>query len=253
MFAKITRLACLFALSVAAAGVSAAQETTPAKKDGAPAKSKRQAPAPSEEPRRSESELLGVLKSDDATRKDKADACRLLSLVGTAKSVPVLADLLGDEAMAHMARYALEPIPDPAVDTALREALGGGKIKGRLLVGVIGSVGVRRDVKAVDALAALLKDADPQVVRASAKALGRIGTNESVKALEAGLAEATPAQWPGYYEGLFRGADALAARGRTADALAIYARLSQPEAPPQVRDGAARKARLLSQEQGKGL
>ena len=47
-----------------------------------------------------------------------------------------------------MARYALEPIPDPSVDDALRDALG--KLKGRLLVGVIGSLGVRRDAKAVD-------------------------------------------------------------------------------------------------------
>ena len=47
-----------------------------------------------------------------------------------------------------MARYALETIPDPSVDDALRDALG--KLKGRPLLGVIGSLGVRRDAKAVD-------------------------------------------------------------------------------------------------------
>ncbi len=61
-----------------------------------------------------------------------------------------LAALLGDEKLAHMARYGLEPIPDPAVDDALRDALG--KLKGRPLVGVIGSIGVRRDTKAVEPL-----------------------------------------------------------------------------------------------------
>ena len=62
-----------------------------------------------------------------------------------------------------MARYGLEPIPDPAVDAALRDALG--KVKGRLLVGVIGSIGVRRDPKAVPALAKRLGDPIPRSCR----------------------------------------------------------------------------------------
>ena len=77
-----------------------------------------------------EAKLIAVLKSD-APLKDKADACRELSLVGTKESVAPLAAMLGDEKLSHLARYGLEPIPDPAVDEALRGALG--KLKGRLL------------------------------------------------------------------------------------------------------------------------
>jgi HEAT repeat protein len=198
----------------------------------------------------SEAELIAVLKSS-ASREEKASACRRLALVGTRESVPALAALLGDEALGHMARYALEPIPDVSVDAALREALG--KLEGRPLVGVIGSIGVRRDAKAVERLSDLLKDRDAQVVRAAARSLGRIGTDPAVKALESGLSAAAPATRSAFYEGLFRGADALAACGRSADALAIYGKLAQGEAPPQVRDGAARKAHLLSTEQAKGL
>jgi HEAT repeat protein len=197
-----------------------------------------------------EAELIALLKSN-ASREVKASACRRLSLVGTRESVPSLSALLGDEALGHMARYALEPIPDPSVDTALRDALR--ELKGRPLVGVIGSIGVRRDDESVDRLAGLLKDNDAEVVQAAAKALGRIGTDAAVKALESGLATATHANWPAFYEGLFRGADAMAARGRTAEALAIYGKLTRSEAPPQVRDGAARKARLLGQEPGQRL
>src|SRR5436305_1951267 len=90
--------------------------------------------------------LVAVLTSD-ATPGAKADACRRLAVVGTRDAVPALAALLGDDKLAHMARYALEPIPDPSVDAALREALG--KLQGRPLVGVIGSIGVRRDASAV--------------------------------------------------------------------------------------------------------
>lgn len=120
-----------------------------------------------------ENKLLEVLKSD-APQKDKVDACRQLGVIGTKDAVPVLAALLADEKLSHMARYALEPIPDPAVDDALRAALG--KLKGRQLVGVIGSIGVRRDAKAIDALAKLLKDPDADVAQAAARALGKIGT-----------------------------------------------------------------------------
>ena len=89
-----------------------------------------------------------------------------------------LAALLCNEELSHMARYGLEPIPDPAVDAALRDALE--KVKGRLLVGVIGSIGVRRDPKAVAPLVKRLDDPDSEVVQAAARALGRIGTLDAV-------------------------------------------------------------------------
>ena len=71
-------------------------------------------------------QLVGVLKSD-APHKEKVDACRVLGRIGTTEAVPVLAALLGDEKLSHMARYGLEPIPDRAVDDALRDALGNSK------------------------------------------------------------------------------------------------------------------------------
>ncbi len=127
-----------------------------------------------------EAQLIAVLKSD-ATQKEKADACRELARVATKQAVPALAALLGDEKLSHMARYALETIPDPSVDDALRDAMG--KLKGRPLMGVIGSLGVRRDAKAVDAMAKLLADADAELAQAAARALGQIGTPEAAKAL----------------------------------------------------------------------
>jgi HEAT repeat protein len=248
MSTKIIRFALPAALmmALAAATTSFAQDKTPAKE-----KAKSETPAaPIEEPKLSEADLIKILKSD-ATREEKSSACRRLSIVGTGEAIPTLAELLEDEALSHMARYALEPIRDPAVDAALREAIT--KVKGRLLVGVIGSIGVRRDTKAVETLTGLLKNGDPLVVGAAAKALGSIGNDGAVKALEQGLADAPPAHWPGYYEGLFRGADAMAGSGKTAEAVAIYGRLNQPECPPQVREGAARKARILTAAQGRGL
>ncbi len=192
-------------------------------------------------------QLVATLKSD-APHEQKADACRQLGLVGTKETVPVLAALLGDEKLAHMARYALEPMPDPAVDEAFRAALG--NLKGRPLVGVICSIGVRHDVKATALLAKRLQDADTDVAQAAARALGRLGTAEAAKALQGALSAAPAANRLAVCEGLFRCAAALAAQGRRDQALAIYDRLRGLPGPHQVRAGALAAAILTRQKDG---
>jgi len=192
-----------------------------------------------------EAELLDVLRSD-ATLQEKSAACRQLARIATKEAVPTLAALLSDEKLSHMARYALEGIRDPSVDDALRDALG--TVKGQPRLGVIGSLGARRDAKAVDALAGLLQDAD--AAQAAARALGNIGTPEAAKALEDALADATGGSQTAICEGLLRCAEALAADGQSAPSQAIYDRLRDlADAPSQVRAAALRGAILA---QGKG-
>lgn len=126
-----------------------------------------------------EAELLATLKSGTASRFDKSEACRQLAICATKASVPTLAALLPDPDLSHMARYALEPLQDPSVDEAFRDALG--KTTDRCRIGVIHSIGVRRDAKAVPALIALLPDPF------AASALARIGTPDAIAAIEKGL------------------------------------------------------------------
>jgi HEAT repeat protein len=191
----------------------------------------------------SEAKLIAILKSSDASQKARADACRELGRIGTKEAIAPLAALLCDEKLSHMARYGLEPIPDPAVDAALRDALG--KVKGRQLVGVIGSLGVRRDHKSVTPLIKYLEDPDPEVVQASARSLGRIGTVEASKALETNLSRTPEANRLAFYEGLFRCADTLRAQGQRDQARAIYEELKSDPSPPQVKAGATRAAETL--------
>ncbi len=195
-----------------------------------------------------EAKLIAILKSD-APRKAKADACRELSPIATAASVPVLADLLSNPELNHMARYALETIPGPAVDDALRAALG--KLNGRPLVGVIGSLGVRRDAQAVPPLSGLLRNADPDVAQAAARALGSIGNSAAAKALSEALADVSAANQVAFCEGLFRCAESLAASGEHQPAMALYDRLrGLSAAPQQVRAGALRGAVLTRGNDG---
>jgi HEAT repeat protein len=197
-----------------------------------------------------EAKLIAVLNSD-APQKDKADACRLLAIVGTKNAVAPLAALLDDEKLAHMARYGLEPNPDPSVNVALRDALG--KVKGLHLVGVIGSLGVRKDAAAVEPIGKLLCDKECVVKQAAARALGRIGTPEAAKAIDGALAGVDDCCKLAFCEGLLRAAEGLARSGNKDAAVAICDKLSKESVAPQVKLGAAKKARMLRQVPGKGL
>ncbi|NQV36062.1 MAG: DUF1080 domain-containing protein [Phycisphaeraceae bacterium] len=184
-----------------------------------------------------EETLITLLKSDASTR-EKADACRELSRVGTKQAVPALSQLLTDQTLSHMARYALEPIADPSVDAALRSALG--KLKGSQLVGVIDSLGVRKDTKAVESLAPFLTDADPAVVQAAARTLGGMG-GAALPVLENALTHGLIPSQPAVCEGLFRCAEAMP----DAEAVAIYDRVRLlPDLPFHIQVAAMRGAIL---------
>jgi len=197
-----------------------------------------------------EAKLIAVLTSD-ASQKEKVDACRQLSVIGTKDAVALLAALLADEKLSHMARYALEMIPDPAVDDALRDALT--KLKGRPLVGVIISIGVRRDAKAVPALGKMLRDPDADVAQAAARALGSIGDSAAAKTLQVALLNAPAANQLAFCEGLFRCAEVLAAKGQRDQAIAIYDRLRGLKEPHQARTGAVRGAIVARGKEGLSL
>ena len=180
--------------------------------------------------------LIAVLKAADASLKAKNDACRELSIIGSPQAIPVLTSLLADEKLGHMARYALETIADPAVDTALREAAG--KLKASLRIGAINSIGVRRDAKAVPLLTKLLKDPDKGAASAAIGALGKIATPQALTAL-AGCRKAPPAelQWA-IADASLDAAERLLKGGKSAGATAIYTELSDKAWPRQVRLGA---------------
>lgn len=198
-----------------------------------------------------QAELLAVLRSD-APFEEKSAACRELARVATKDAVPTLAKLLGDEKLSHMARYALEPIADPSVDEALRKALG--EVQGRPRLGVIGSLGARRDPQAVKPLAELLQGTDADTTRAAARALGRIGTPAAAQALEDALPDASDGNQLAICEGLLRCAEALVKADQKAAAQSIYDRLrALADAPPQVRAAGLRGAILVRGDDGTDL
>lgn len=149
-----------------------------------------------------EAKLLVVLQKPETAVWAKEFICKTLRQIGSEKCVPALAVLLTDEKLSHVARYGLQNSACPAAGDALLAALD--KVSGKLKVGVVTSLGVRRETKAVPQLAKFIVDADPQLSGAAIMALGNIGGAKCA----AILAEAKPA-------------DALIAR--RADAVAMCA------------------------------
>jgi len=178
-----------------------------------------------------EQKLIAVLKSD-GLEYDKDTACRRLAAIGTKAAVPALAALLSDEHLCDVARYGLETIPDPAVDETLRGALG--KLKGRQQIGVINSIGIRKDAGAVDGLVKRLGDADAGVAAACAAALGKIGGPEATPALLRALTGDPAVVRPAVGEACVAIGDTLLAGGKGAEAFAIFDQLRRAELPKPI-------------------
>ena len=178
-------------------------------------------------------QAVQILKDPGATEFQKAKACMRLAMVGTKEAVPALAAMLGDTKFSHYARFGLVPIPDPSVDDALRSALR--TTKGNLLVGIIDSIGQRKDPKAVPLLAKLMYDRDTEVARAAAAALGRISGPQATGALKDGLTKTKGSTRATVAAAGLVCAEGLLAQGDRKGALALYATLSQPDLPKSVR------------------
>ncbi|MCP4589701.1 MAG: hypothetical protein GY842_03060, partial [bacterium] len=117
----------------------------------------------------------------------KCSACFKLRIIGTAQSVPALANLLGEERLSHAARNTLEGMPCSEAGEALRNVLA--TSSGLTKVGLIDSLGWRRDPQAVPLLAPLMSDADAVIASAAVLALGRIGTPAAAEVLARALSD----------------------------------------------------------------
>lgn len=128
-----------------------------------------------------EDALIKIVASAGATPDGKAFACRMLQQVATEKAIPAAAGLLTDEVLSLYARLVLERLAVPKADAALRAALD--KAPDKAKVGIIGSLGERRDALAVKPLDELSRHADPAVAAAALRALGKIGGSAAADSL----------------------------------------------------------------------
>lgn len=138
-----------------------------------------------------EGKLIEVLQKAETSDNDKVTACQNLGWCGSRTAIAPLTALLASEkpVLRHAARYGLEMIPDPAVETAFCEVAG--RLTGPALVGVLQSMGNRGDARSVAVLSGKMSDNDTGVVEAAVQSLGKLATPKAMAALKAGLGKNT--------------------------------------------------------------
>ena len=123
-------------------------------------------------------------------------------------------------------------------------------LSGKLLVGTLNSIGVRRDAASIEILTKYLQDKDPEVASAAAVALGRIGTQAAAKPLRQSLSSAQGAVRSSVAEGCILCAERLHADGKSAEAAELYDAVRTSEVPKQRVLEATRGAILARQQAG---
>ena len=194
-----------------------------------------------------ETSLLAVLRSD-APAAEKAIACKKLAIYGSSDAVADLAKLLPNPQLSSWARIALEAIPGDAADEALREASR--SLDGKLLVGTINSIGVRRDANAVPSLTGRLEDTDSEVASAAAVALGRIGNEAAAESLQRALVAAPASVRDAVAEGYVLVAERLHAEGKFDAAAEVYDEIRDADVSGQRIIEATRGAILSRKQDG---
>ena len=182
-----------------------------------------------------ESECLAVIGTD-APWHERYRAVKVLSVIGTQKSVAPLAALLGNEETSHLARTALEVMPFPEVDSLFRDSMAAAPRKVKL--GLIAAMAARKDAGAVSVLAAMVETSDKQVLGHIAQALGKIGGAESERVLKTLLDSGDVHVAAMAAEAFLLFADGLIAQGQGDAAAAYYTKFVAPEWPGHIRTGA---------------
>jgi len=182
-----------------------------------------------------EKSLVDVL-AGGISRSAQDYVCRKLRVVGTASSVEALAALLADQDTSHIARYALERIPDEKAVKALRDALP--KASKKLKPGIIGSLGTRRDKKSIKAFSKLLGDSDIQVARTAAQSLGLIGTSAAAGELSKFAKKASANMKLPVADACLVCAEHLLDKGKKAEAVALFNELKGNDQPSHVKAAA---------------
>lgn len=191
-----------------------------------------------------ETKLLEFLGTR-ATPVAKMAACRLLRLIGTDASVPVLQAMLLDKDSADMALYALVKIAGTAADKALLQTLP--RTEGATKTAVIAALGERKSSDAVAVLTPLLKPGN-EFAAASALALGEIGGEPAAGALVAALAAAPADLKPVVAASVMKCAEGFAAAKNERAALPLYNRLLVDSALPE----SIRKAAMIGKISASG-
>lgn len=182
--------------------------------------------------------LAWLAASPESSFDAKLFACRQLAVIGTPDEVPAVAVLLTEDKTADAARIALENIPGREATGALIRAIP--PSSGDKLVGIINSLGIRRDPAAIEPIVLTMGDADLELFTAGTEALANIGNRKAARILSNIRNAQTGEKREAATDALLRCADGLLAERDSRTATEIYKRCLSPEDPVNIRSAALR-------------
>jgi len=186
--------------------------------------------------RQIEGRLIEILDNPASTYEAKQFVCRMLRRIGPERTLPHLARMLLDPELTDDARFAMQGHRSPEIDRVLRESLS--QLEGQSLIGVIGTIGQRRDRAAVAHLVNFVNQPDIRLTRACVTSLGRIGGPEAQEALFS--LDLPPELEPLRQDALLRCADNLVSEGAHSEAREMYRQMTTDAFPVPVRIAAWR-------------
>lgn len=192
----------------------------------------RKATAHPKDQRKLEEALVPML-TQDISMAAKDFVCRQLRLIGSDASVPALLTLLPDPNTEYMARMVLESVPGKAVDQRLRAALPDMPVP--VQVGIIATLGRRADNRSVGALAAFVINEDETLALNAIRALGSIGSNDALSALNQAKAQVEGHTKTELLHALLQCGDNMMASADKAQAVSLYETLMTAEYPNPIR------------------
>ena len=169
-----------------------------------------------------EEKILSSLGTANS-RRGKDFLCRMLRIMGTKKSIPLMKELLSDQESGHMARYVLASMQYKEAGAALHQSLN--MAQDKLRQGIIDSLGDIRYKKAIPDLIELLDTAS--VANNATRALGLIGGDSTMNHLLPRLSKTTGKSYRCTVQALLRCAEIYLEKGNKEKALSIYDRFTK--------------------------
>ena len=182
-----------------------------------------------------EQKQIDILLSD-AVLFEKVTACQRLARIGTGKSVEALSSLLCDESLRGYARYAMEGIDDARVDQAFRKALG--ECTGEMRIGIINSIGVRRDAKAAGQLSKLAMDPASGASSQALAALGRIASGDAINTIKEAMKSDSQTLRLAAGDAALTAAERLLIANKKRNALKLYVAVAKADVPKHLHTAA---------------
>ncbi len=167
-----------------------------------------------------ERRLVGVIESKDAAKPAKLFAAEQLYRLADEDTIPAFERMLAQPDTWDLACTGLEIIKHPKAETVLVHAAE--NAKGDRLIGILTTLGNRRDPAGVSTLRAQADEGDARTTEAALTALGKIPGKESMQALDWCRKNLSRKMRPAATQAYLQCGRTSLERGDTATAIALF-------------------------------